>query len=205
MIKAIIFDLGGVLFTNGTKKFKKYLIEKYSLRENDVTEVMEGEIGSKYREAKITRDDFWKLVKEKLGLDADINQLETEWINGYELIHGTKEIIFELKKQYKVYYLSDNVRERIDKINTKYDFLRWFEGGIFSHELGVRKPHLDIYKKALEIAEVGPHKAVFIDDKAICLPPAEALGMKTILFLNPHQLLDELKKTEVLNNSFYIS
>jgi len=30
MVKAIIFDLGGVLFTNGTKSFIKYLIKTYT-------------------------------------------------------------------------------------------------------------------------------------------------------------------------------
>lgn len=62
MIKAIIFDLGGVLFTNGTKKFIEDISARYNLDKEAVKDIMDGEIGSNYREAKITREEFWKQV-----------------------------------------------------------------------------------------------------------------------------------------------
>lgn len=192
MIKAIIFDLGGVLFTNGTKKFIKSLSSRYKIPRDKVKEIMDGKLGSEYREGKITRDEFWKKLLSQLHIDEEINTLEDEWINGYELIEGTRDIILELSKNYKVYYLSDNVRERVERINGKYSFFQWFEGGIFSHEVGVKKPHPQIYRLALEKASVHPNEAVFIDDKESCLPPAIEMGMTTILFTSPEQLRKEL-------------
>lgn len=192
MIKAVIFDLGGVLFTNGTKKFIQDICFKYNLDTELVKEIMDGDIGSQYREAKITRDQFWKKVLDKLNLKEDINTLEEQWINGYELIEGTRDIIFELTKKYNVYYLSDNVRERVEKINDKYNFLKWFEGGIFSHEVGVRKPNPEIYKYALNKIRAKPEEVVFIDDKQTALDPAKEMGMITILFENPEQLKQKL-------------
>lgn len=198
MIKAIIFDLGGVLFTNGTKQFIQDIINKYNLDPELVKEIIEGNIGSQYREAKITRDEFWKLALEKLNITESIDNLEKHWISGYELIEGTKNVILELAKKYKVYYLSDNVRERVDRINKIYNFLEWFEGGIFSHEVGVRKPHPEIYKKALEKAHVEPNEAVFIDDKESALEPATKMGITSILFETPEKLREDLTKIGVL-------
>jgi hypothetical protein len=60
MINTIISDLGGVLFTNGTKKFVKSISTRYKLDPKSVMEVMNGEIGSKYRENQISKDAFWK-------------------------------------------------------------------------------------------------------------------------------------------------
>lgn len=200
MIKVIIFDLGGVLFTNGTKKFIEDISRKYGLNRELVKEIMDGDVGSQYREAKITRDEFWKIALEKLNIPESIDALEEQWISGYELIEGTKDIILELSKTYKVYYLSDNVRERVERIDNKYSFLTWFEDGIFSHEAGVRKPNPEIYKYVLRKAGVNPEEAVFIDDKQSALEPADKMGMKTILFKTPEELRENLIFIDVLKN-----
>src|SRR3990167_84828 len=131
MIKLILFDLGGVVFTNGTKKFIDDLAARYNLEREKVVEVLDGEVGTKYREGDIDRDEFWKLVLEKLPLNETADELEKEWIGNYDLIEGTKEIIVGLKKKYKVMYLSDNVNERVDKLDERFGFVSWFDGGIF--------------------------------------------------------------------------
>ncbi|OGH12969.1 MAG: hypothetical protein A2776_02970 [Candidatus Levybacteria bacterium RIFCSPHIGHO2_01_FULL_40_10] len=198
MITTIIFDLGGVLFTNGTERFIKIMSEKFNLEEKKVQEVMEGDLGSKYREAKISREEFWQKLLEQLQITADIDALEMEWISGYELIEGTRDLIQELSKKYKVYFLSDNVKERVDKINEKHTFLAWFEGGVFSHEAGIRKPNPAIYKLTLEKANAKPEEAVFIDDKPAFLIPAEEMGMLTFAFETPEKLKEELTKSKLL-------
>ncbi|MDO8552645.1 MAG: HAD family phosphatase [bacterium] len=198
MIKAIIFDLGGVLFTNGAKKFIDDISARYAIDKEIVRNVIDGEIGTKYREGKITRDEFWKQVLTNLNLKEDSNTLESEWIDDYKLIEGTRDIIFELRRKYKVYYLSDNVRERVMRLDERYGFIKWFEGGIFSHEAGVRKPNPQIYKLAMEKANVKPEEAVYIDDKASCIEPAEYMGMTAFLFENPDKLRRELMDKGIL-------
>jgi epoxide hydrolase-like predicted phosphatase len=199
MIKVIIFDLGGVLFTNGTKKFIDTISHKYNVDKEKVREVMDGEIGSLYRESKISRDEFWQRCLEQIQITADIDKLEAEWISGYELIEGTRDLIKELSKKYKVYFLSDNVKERVDKVNQKHNFLEWFEDGVFSHEAGVRKPNPQIYKIALDKARVKPEEAVFIDDKPHFLIPAKEMGMLTFAFETPGKLREDLKNNNLLD------
>ncbi len=198
MIKVIVFDLGGVLFTNGTKRFIKYLHSTYALDTKVLDEVIGGELGGKYREGKIGRDEFWRGFLEKLNIHEDVDKLEDQWINGYELIEETRDIILKLSSKYKVYYLSNNARERVARINNKYNFREWFEDGIFSHEAGVRKPAPEIYRLIIEKAGVKPEEMVFIDDKLSCLQPAKEMGIKTILFENPKKLKNELTNLGVI-------
>jgi putative hydrolase of the HAD superfamily len=198
MITTFLFDLGGVLFTNGTKKFIKEISKSYMLSENIITEVIDGEIGSLYREAKISRDEFWRQVIEKLHLNESVDILEKQWIDSYEIISGTKQIIIELSKKYSLYYLSDNVKERVDALDTKFDFLKLFKGGIFSHEVGVRKPDPKIYEFALNKSNSNPERTIFIDDKEMMLKPARTLGLHTILFSTPQELKNKLTNKGLL-------
>src|SRR3989344_8155293 len=173
MIKGIYFDLGGVLFTNGTKKFCETISSRYSIEKEIVTDVIDGEIGSSYREGKISREEFWNYFLERLHIANSPDKLEEEWIRLYELIEGTKDIVLELSKTYPMYYLSDNVRERVNKLDERFGFLKWFKDGIFSHDVGVRKPHPRIYTLAVHKAGVLPEEILFIDDKRSSLVPAE--------------------------------
>lgn len=198
MITTILFDLGGVLFTNGTKIFIHQLSTTYGIPEEKVKDVLDGDIGSQYREAKITRDDFWAQVKESLHIKKETSVLEKQWIDGYELIMGTKQIIEELSKKYKIYYLSDNVKERVGALDKKFDFKKLFLGGIFSHEVGVRKPDPKIYEYALSVSGSLPSETIFIDDKQKMLDPATQMGMKTILFTSPEKLKEGLFELKLL-------
>lgn len=192
MITTILFDLGGVLFTNGTKIFIHQLSTAYGIPEEKVKDVLDGDIGSQYREAKITRDEFWRQVRESLHIKEETSVLEKQWIDGYELITGTKQIIEELSKKYKIFYLSDNVKERVNALDKKFDFKKLFQGGIFSHEVGVRKPDPKIYEYALSVSRSLPNETIFIDDKQKMLDPAAKMGMKTILFTSPEKLRENL-------------
>jgi epoxide hydrolase-like predicted phosphatase len=199
VIKAIFFDLGGVLFTNGTKQFIEYLSTTYKLdKEHAASIIDKGELPDAYREGKIGRAEYWGKVKEELHLSDHIDTLEKKWIDGYELIQETRDIIHILSKKYKVYFLSNNVKDRVAAVDKKFNFLAWFEDGVFSHEVGVRKPHPQIYVQALKKADATPSEALFIDDKESALHPAKEMGMTTILFENPGKLKTELTALHII-------
>jgi FMN phosphatase YigB (HAD superfamily) len=73
-------------------------------------------------------------------------------------------------------------------------FLRLFKGGVFSHEVGVRKPDHRIYELLLQRAQVEAGQVLFVDDKDWALAPATRLGMKTVLFRDGEQLRQELRR-----------
>lgn len=190
-IKTVIFDLGGVYFTDGTKRAIDIISQRWNLDQSKVADVFKGKIGTAYRESQISHDEFWRQAKDTLGIDAPMEELAEIWLNGYVPIEGTVEIIKELKeKGYEILYLSDNVQERIDYIEEKYHFLQYFKSGVFSHIAGVRKPNPKIYQLALEESSNPAEDCVYIDDKPNLLEEADKLGMATIAFVNA----DETRK-----------
>ncbi len=193
MIKTIIFDLGGVLFSNGLLEFIEFLQTNYAIPKDKSLQVLEGELGTAYRTGRVSRDEFWYKAVRQLGIDDAIDTLEEKWITAYRIDEDVKKIILSLRKNYKVFYLSDNVKERVIYLERKYNFLELFDGGIFSHDVGVRKPQEKIYKLAIELSGCKPEEIAFIDDKLSALKPAEHLQLKTVHFIDADTLIKQLK------------
>ena len=205
VVSVLAFDLGGVLFSDGTKEFIEYLHRSLGVHVARAEELLNGDLGSRYREGKLTSNEFWSIVGRRLGLSACQDELEARWVDGYRLNEATRDLIEELTQHYDVYYLSDNVAQRIEAVERRYHFLHLFKGGVFSHEVGVRKPHRRIYELLLDRAQVEARQVLFVDDKDWALVPAAQLGMKTVLFRDSEQVRQELGRLGVLRSGLTYS
>ena len=67
-----------------------------------------------------------------------------------------------------------------------------FDAVIESSRVGVRKPDPRFYEMACAMLEIEPSEAVFLDDLGINLKPARAMGMRTIKVVSPADALVEL-------------
>lgn len=202
MIKSVIFDLGGVYFTDGTTIAIKKISDKYNLEPELVLKSIEfdTELGRLYRKGEITIDTFWNQVKKLLGVNASNHNLNKMWMESYEPIKGTIKIIEQLKENgIKLYFLSDNVKERSEYLQKRYKFLKNFIDGIFSYK--VHKTKADgIYTFRLALEKTGnqPEEVIYVDDKKEFVETAKELGINVIHFKNPEQLKEELKSLGVL-------
>ncbi len=62
-----------------------------------------------------------------------------------------------------------------------FDIDAAFDAALISEQHGLRKPEPAVYELILKMLEVSGEECVFVDDNAENLPPAEALGMATVL------------------------
>ncbi len=194
MIKTVIFDLGGVYFTDGTAEAIEKIGAAYRLPGEKVAEVLKGELGTQYRVGSLTAEEFWERAKERWGLQVPPGELSAIWLEGYAPIAGTGELVDRLGRAgYELLFLSDNVQERVDYLESRYGFLEKFSDGVFSHVVKRRKPDPKIYELALEKASCPPEECVYIDDKPELLEPAKRLGMEAIRFESAPQLEEALR------------
>jgi putative hydrolase of the HAD superfamily len=68
-----------------------------------------------------------------------------------------------------------------------------FDGIVESSKVGVRKPDPRFYEMACKMLEIEPNEAVFLDDLGINLKPARAMGMTTIKVIDPAEAIAELE------------
>jgi HAD superfamily hydrolase (TIGR01509 family) len=91
------------------------------------------------------------------------------------------KIVKELKKDFKVGILSNNIREWVLPVLKNYKIENLFDALIISSKVGARKPDAIIYYEALKKFSIKPEEAIFIaDELSEDLVPARGLGMKTI-------------------------
>jgi putative hydrolase of the HAD superfamily len=193
-IKAIVFDIGGVLaiaprisdfevFGNWEKKLK---LEAGHIRSRARGAWERGRIGS------ISEGEFCRRLGESLGwTDARVTAfMEDFWAEylGTPNIELT-EYFRGLRPRYRTALLSNSfvgARER-QKLGDLADLL------LYSHEVGISKPEHRIYELACERLGVLPEQAVFLDDAEQYVAAACKAGMHGILFRDNAQAVADIE------------
>ncbi len=209
MIRAALFDFGGVILSSPFDAFAEYE------RRNDLPEGL-------IRRLNATNPDTnaWaKLERSEvdLGQFAALFSAEAREA-GYEvdgaavlgLLGGTirpsmVEALRRCSERLITGMLTNNfvARERGGEVDVDADptgraaqiaeVMGLFDAIIESSKVGVRKPDPRFYEIACEMLEIEPHEAVFLDDLGINLKPARAMGMTTIKVGDPDQAIAELE------------
>ena len=197
----IIFDLGGVYFYDGTARAMAVINKKYYIDENLLSKSFYGDEGILYRKNKITHDVFWDMAKKRWGIEhVETCELSQIWYDGYAPNDEVVELVLHLKlKGYEIFYMSGSTRERVVFLEEKYNFLKNFDDGVFSFDIGARKPELEHYLAVLSKTSNAPNNCIFIDDCKNNLLPAKGLGINTIHFSSSEKLHADLIKHGLLN------
>ena len=93
--------------------------------------------------------------------------------------------------------LSNHIEDWLEELIEKHKLNQIFDSIVTSYNSGMAKTDINIYKKIVNDLDVKSNECIYIDDLEKNLPPAEELGMKTILFKDLEQLKEELKNLGV--------
>lgn len=194
-IRAVYFDLGGVILRTEYQAPREHLAERLNTTYDDLNKVVfASESSSQASVGAITVDEHWTRVLRKLRRPISEGQtIRSEFFAGDVLDRGLLDFIRSLRPRYKTGLISNawpDIRDYI--VESKFDDA--FDSLTISAEVGVMKPEPKIYMTALEGLGVKPDEAVFVDDMRENIEGARALGMHGILFVDREQILGELKK-----------
>ena len=182
-ITCVFLDIGGVLLTDGwdhlarrraAKKFKLEWAEMES-RHQLMFEIFE--------ESRITLEEYLSMVVFHQKRSFTRNQFRSYMFAQSKPFPEMIELVAKLKLnlRLKIAIVSNEARElnayRIDKFGLDR-LVDCFISSCFVH---IRKPNADIFRMALDIAQVKPAQAVFIDNTPMFVQIAEGLGIRGIL------------------------
>lgn len=103
------------------------------------------------------------------------------------------------QRLHKLYILSNCPAESFALLIKHYpNFTNYFDGMMFAHQLPFKKPQAQIYQECLTAYAINPAEAIFIDDLAINVTAAEALGITGIHHTSTERSLGILRKLGVL-------
>ena len=202
MIKAVIFDIGGVildtniLISQAIKVFRPENPEAFS-RETSI-ETMRACRG------EISLFEAFKELAQKHGKDIPDKLLRELWIKDFEksipINKETERIILSLKGKYKLGIISNIIPEHAEiivKAESYKKLFKEFDFRIFSNEVKMTKDKKDIFLLAIEKAGVSPEECVFTDDIPDFVEMAKSVGINGILFKNAEQFRNDLRKLGV--------
>lgn len=182
MIKAIIFDCFGVLYTDG----KSRIIDACPSKDKDLLNdlFMQADYGF------ISGNEFTTQVADLLGINvSELLQMTEQLYNRNELLI---DYVRQYKQQFKIGLLS-NVSEQLfnDLFSVREQEL-FFDTVVLSSRVGLIKPSADIYRLALSQLGVDAHEAIMIDDVERNVQGARDVGMQGVRFTSTTQTIGEL-------------
>jgi len=182
MIKAVIFDVGGVLFN--------HFIDGYG----EEFEKKNHHLWQHWYECEvdeITEDEFWTKTSEKMKKDK--NKFKEQCYSLHTPREDIIEIVKKLHKKYKLAIITNHLRDFFNHLIETYDFERYFDVIVTSFDERIKKPEPRIFEITLERLNLKPDECVFIDDKKGNIDAAQKIGIKGILFKDTDQLEKDLR------------
>jgi epoxide hydrolase-like predicted phosphatase len=196
MIKALLFDYGGVIADDSSgEKLSENLAANLGI-DNQTAWSMIGPLWYKFTRGKITEEEIWTHLEEQYGKPIPAPKRDI-WNTWEKMPYFTEMVNFvtELKRDgYVIGMISTTVAPTAADIRAHggYDL---FDPLILSCEAGYAKPDPEIYAIALrQLPGVRPEEVIFLDNREMCLPPARALGMHTVRVDTPIEAIAETKK-----------
>jgi epoxide hydrolase-like predicted phosphatase len=193
-IRAVYFDLGGVLFRTEDKSPRTKLAESLGLTYHEIEKIIFGSgLSAQASIGAISEQEHWRGVASALNLpESEIPRVEDAFFSGDRLDHTLLDFLRSLRPNIKIGLISNawsGLREW--SIRQKFDDV--FDDMTISAEVGIRKPDARIYQLALERLDVRPEEAILIDDAPENITGAQAVGMRGFVFQTSEQTIAEIK------------
>ncbi len=199
MIKAIIFDLGGVVLDMKPLLEKAARIFHPSDKDKFWKEINEEAIP--LTKGEISLLEFWKIIAKNHKKRISDRKLSKLWVEDYEQLTSLDEDVMKiarsLRNTYKVGIISNTIAEHV-RINKKLGRYNFSDVVTLSNEVKMTKDEEEIFFITAKKLGVKPEECLFIDDVEKFVQVAKSVGMKAILYKNPIRLKESLKSFSVI-------
>jgi len=200
-IKAIIFDLGKVVFDISFERvFQSWATSSGRQLDDIKSRFMFDELFDKFERNEVTPEHFRATVSQRLDLKLTDQIFDKGWCDLYlDVYNKMDKLLVGLKRNYKLISLTNTNAIHYKVWTVKYaNTLRHFEKIFSSHELGTRKPESKIFEIALDYLKTKPEQTLFLDDNLDNINGAKEIGINTILVTSNAQMLKDIGKLTII-------
>jgi putative hydrolase of the HAD superfamily len=198
-IRAIFWDVGGVLLTNAWDHTQRTAaLEHFQLDEEEFHDRHDMVVSS-FERGKITLDEYLDRTVFYRPRPFTREEFRDYMYSLSKPLPESLDFARALADSGK--YFMGTINNESRELNLyrieKYGLRKIFSVFISSCFVGFRKPERDIYRLALETTQIPAEECCFVDDRALNLECAVKLGMQTIEMQNVEQLRADLAKLGV--------
>ena len=198
-IRAIFWDVGGVLLTNAWDHTQRMqALERFQIDQKEFHDRHEMVVSS-FERGKITLDEYLDRTVFFRPRSFTREEIRDAMFAQSEPLPGMLEFAQSLTNTGK--YLMGTINNESRDLNyfrmEKFGLRKIFGLFFSSCFVGLRKPEAGIYRLALETTQIPAEESCFIDDRSINVEAAAQMGMRAIEMHTLDQLKEDLMKLAV--------
>jgi len=198
-IRAIFWDVGGVLLTNAWDHIERSAALEYFRLDEEEFRARHEMVVSSFERGEISLDEYLDRTVFYQNRPFTRDQFRDYMFSLSQPITGALCFARALADSGK--YFMSTINNESRELNLyrieKYGLRDIFRLSVSSCFVGLRKPESGIYRRAIEITQINPQECCFIDDRALNLECAAKLGMRTIRMQTLDQLRNDLEKFDL--------
>lgn len=181
-VTTLFVDIGGVLLTDGWgHEFRKLAVKEFNLDPEEM-EIRHSTVFETFEIGKLTINEYLNLLVFYQSRSFTHSQFQKFMFARSESNPKMISLIQHLKAKYglKIVVVSNESRELNANRIQKFRLNEFVDAFISSCYVGLRKPDADIFRMALDVAQVSAKQVVFIDNTQMFVQIAEGLGIRGI-------------------------
>jgi putative hydrolase of the HAD superfamily len=191
-IRALFWDVGGVLLTNAWDHEQRNLAIEHFLLDKLEFETRHKERVQLFEEGRLSLDEYLDhaVFYQPRGFKPE--EFKRFMFSFSQPKPAALEIARSLSGKYQMSTINNESRElNLYRIQT-FRLDDCFDVFVSSCFVGIRKPEEGIYRLALDLTQQAPENCCFIDDRPVNVEAARMTGMATVLMQDPKQLTRDL-------------
>jgi putative hydrolase of the HAD superfamily len=190
-IRAVYWDIGGVLLTNGWDHEERARVLAQFAIPRDEYESRHPEANDRWEKGELSDDEFLKqtvFFKERSFTPDDFLQAvraQSKWLSG-----GAKNVIEALRTEngLKMAMLNNESGSLNDYRIATFGLAQYFDAFFCSAYVGMRKPDPRMFRAGAAMLHFAPEECAFVDDRENNCAAAAQVGMRAIQYKGEEQL-----------------
>ena len=200
-VKAVVFDLGGVLIDWDPRYLYRKLLADEAAVEEFLATVCTPEWNAEQDRGRPFAEGVAELVERHPAHADAIAAYAERWpemLGG--VIGGTVELLAELRAAgTPLYALTNWSAETFVVARERFELLSWFDGVVVSGEERMIKPDPRFFWLLLDRFGLDPGATFYVDDSEPNVAAARRLGLDAVRFTGPRQVRRELTARGLLS------
>lgn len=199
MIQAIIFDYGNVIARFDHAIFYNTIARHSSLPLDELKALArhQYDLLLRYETGGMTSDEFCSVVMEVCRVSMTRDEFQQAFVDIFERIPATIELVKQLKPHYKLGLLSNTNEWHFQGEMQTLDIFPLFDAVTLSYHVGALKPDERMYRDMLHKLSLPPESCLYIDDIADYVAAAQRLGIRALHYTTHEDLLSSLRELGV--------
>jgi putative hydrolase of the HAD superfamily len=195
MIKAIIFDFGGVLAEEGFKEGLMTIGKEKGFDPDHFFKILSELV---YQTGYVTGSSdehaYWNAVREKTGVTGDDKKLREEVLKRLKLRPEMMELVKKIKSSGFIVAILSDQTNWLDDLNQRTPFYQHFDHVFNSFYLKKTKRDPSLFRDICVQLGLKPEEILLVDDSPDNIKRAASEGLKTIHFKGVREFEKEIQK-----------